>query len=681
MKRLLVSVVVLATWCVPAAAQSGRMDLEAFGRIVRLSDPQIAPDGKSIVLVQSRANFEDNRFDADLVQVDIASSQQRTLTNGRRGLGQPRWSPSGDRLAFLAQAPGPAGGDPKPQVWVIAMNGGDARRVTSAPTGVQHFAWSPDAGRIAFAAADEAPKPQGIERHNRSFEIENDDFLLREAPQPTHIWVVNADGSDAKRVTSGTWSLPTSFPPGPPASPLSWSPDGTSIAFTRVASPHSGDFDKAQVHIVDVASGSVRALTGRPKFEAHPVFSPDGSRLSFWRPKNPETNDLNEIHLAPAAGGAGTSVTSSIDRHMARSLWMPDGQSLLVGANDGTRVSIWLQPIDGTPRRLDLGGVSPASSFWVDVNVGKDGAIAFVGSMPARPAELYYLASATATPKRLTDVNAATASLSLGRTEVIEWASEGFQHNGLVTYPPDFQAGRKYPLVLVIHGGPRAASLETFSAQAQLFAARGWVIFQPNYRGSDQLGRAYQMAIHNDAGAGPGRDVMAGLDALKKRGFVDESRVAVSGWSYGGFMTTWLLGNFPGWKVAVAGAAVTDNLDQYNLGDANVRRGYAFGGSPWTSPERMKAYIDQSPITYVSKIRTPTLVMSNMGDYRVTVTQSFKLYRALKDNGVETRFVGYPLAGHNANDPVHQRDVQRRWMQWIADRLDTPKPTTSSLQP
>ena len=170
---------------------------------------------------------------------------------------------------------------------------------------------------------------------------------------------------------------------------------------------------------------------------------------------------------------------------------------------------------------------------------------------------------------------------------------------------------------------------------------------------------------------------MAGLDVLKKRGFVDDARVAVSGWSYGGYMTTWLLGNYSGWRVGVAGAAVTDNRDQYNLGDANVRRAYAFGGSPWTSAERMKVYTpNESPIAYVTKIRTPTLVMSNMGDYRVPVTQSFQLFRALKDNGVETRFIGYRLPGHNAADPVHQRDVQRRWMQWIADRFESS--TTSA---
>jgi dipeptidyl aminopeptidase/acylaminoacyl peptidase len=257
----------------------------------------------------------------------------------------------------------------------------------------------------------------------------------------------------------------------------------------------------------------------------------------------------------------------------------------------------------------------------------------------------------------------------------VEWQAEGFAQNGLLTYPTQFAPGQKYPLVLVIHGGPRAASLETFSAQAQLFAARGWMVFQPNYRGSDQLGNAYQRAIRNDAGDGPGRDVMAGLAAVKKRGFIDDSRIAVSGWSYGGYMTTWLLGHYQGWRVAVAGAAVTDNVDQYNLGDANVGRANAFGGSPWTGT-LMDAYREQSPITYVQKMRAPTLVLSDTGDYRVTITQSYKLYHALKDNGVETRFFAYPVRGHSPQDPVRQRDVQRRWMEWI-DQHFSERRTTS----
>ena len=181
MKRLLLACLCLTvTWS--AAAQTARMDLEAYGRIVRLSDPQIAPDAKQIAVVVSRANVDENRFDADIVLIDIASGSQRTLTSARRGVGQPRWSPTGGELAFLAQGPASPGRDPKPQVFVMAMSGGDARRVTDSATGVQHFAWSPDGTRIAFAAADEPAKASGIERHNRSFEIGNDDFLIQAAP-------------------------------------------------------------------------------------------------------------------------------------------------------------------------------------------------------------------------------------------------------------------------------------------------------------------------------------------------------------------------------------------------------------------------------------------------------------------------------------------------------------------
>ena len=354
---------------------------------------------------------------------------------------------------------------------------------------------------------------------------------------------------------------------------------------------------------------------------------------------------------------------------------MPDSHALLVGANDAIKVSLWLQPQSGAARKLALGDVSPNSAFWVDMTVGRNGSIAFVGTTPTQPAELYYIDSAKAAPKRLTHLNASTASLQLGRTEVIEWQSDDLRQNGIVTYPPDYQAERQYPLVLIIHGGPRAASLETFAAQAQLFAARGWVVFQPNYRGSDQLGERYQKAIVNDAGAGPGRDLMAGLAAVKARGFVDESRIAVTGWSYGGYMTTWLIANYPtGWRAAMAGAPLTDWIDAYDLSDMNVLFRYTFGGSPWTSQQRMQAYVDQSPITYAANIRTPTLILQNMGDYRVTPTSAFKLYHALKDNGVETQFIGYPLPGHNAIDPVHQRDVQRRWMDWIARHFEATSP-------
>ena len=672
-KTIYSSVIITVLLVATGLAQQRRIQLEDMSRVIRVSDPQIAPDGRSIVIVVGRANYDENRYDSDLVLVDVAGGSQRTLTSERRGVNHPRFSPSGDRLAFLASVALGSGLQPRPQIFVMPMGGGDVRRITGAPKGVQQFAWSPDGRTIAYATEDELEKKTGPERFNDSFEVGNDDFLIQSQALPTHAWLVPAEGGDARRLTSGSWSLPISHPPGPPASPLAWSPDGKSIVLVRLPTPHSGDARDATIQAIDIATGRMKGLTGRDRLEGQPVYSPDGSQVAFWQPRDGDSGNLNEIHLVAAPGGTARSITGGLDRHMARSIWMPDSKSLLVGANDGTRVSLWLQPIDGPARKLELGQLSPSSSFWVDVAVGKDGSIAFTATDPTRPAELYYMPSATTSPRRLTNLNAAIAGLSLGRTEVVTWQNDGFTHNGIVTYPPDFSSNQKYPLVLVIHGGPTAASLETFAAQAQLMAAKGWVVFQPNYRGSDQMGSVYQRAIINDAGAGPGRDVMAGVETLKKRGFVDTNRIAVSGWSYGGYMTTWLLGNYQGWRVAVAGAAVTDWLDQYNLGDANVRRGAAFGGSPWTDPKRMQSYLDQSPITYASKIRTPTLVMTNTQDFRVTPTQSFKLYHALKDNGVETKFIAYPIYGHNAGDPVRQRDVQRRWIDWIEQHFrETP---------
>jgi dipeptidyl aminopeptidase/acylaminoacyl peptidase len=666
--------VALALCGLPSPAAS-RFDLSHLEKISRVADPQISGDGKSIVIVVSRPNFAEDRYDADLVLVDVASGQHRRITHDRRGVNSPRWAPAGDRLAFLA-----IGANAKNQIFVMPMTGGDAIQITKSATGIQQFTWRPDGQMIAFAASDEAPKRNGDEKFNDSFEVGNDDFLVKEAPLPTHLWLVPPDGGEPRRLTSGSWTLPISHPPGSPASPIAWSPEGKAIAFVKVETPHSGDSDKATVQILDVASGQFRALTKRVKSEGYPAFSPDGSRVAYWFPRDGQNKNVNEIYVAPASGGDGAPVTSGIDRNIERAIWTADGKSLLVGGNDRTTVGLWILPSDGTARRVPLGKACPNSSFWVDVALGRNGEIAFAGSEPQRPTELFYLASPSGPVRRLTDFNQEIAALDLGKTETIEWEGpNGFHMDGVITYPPGFTPGRKYPLVLYVHGGPRAASKEIFNANPQLLAANGWIIFEPNYRGSDNLGNAFQSAIWNDAGDGPGRDVMSGVELLKKRGIVDETRMAVSGWSYGGYMTTWLLGHYPVWKAAVSGAAVTNWLDQYNLGDANVRRGGAFGGSPYVG-DHMAAYLEQSPITYAGKIKTPTLILSDTGDYRVPITQSFQLYHALKDNGVTTKFFAYPVTGHSPSDPVRSRDVSRRWISWLNEYLGSGSGSVESTR-
>ena len=662
----LLKTLVIALLAAAVQTNGARFTLDTPQKIVRVGDPAIAPDGGSIAIIVTRSNLAENRNDQELVLVDPVTKRQRVAVPASRGLGNVRWSPDGSRIAYTAAVDGRA------QIFVIPAGGGDARQVTRAATAIQTFSWRPDGKAFAYAALDEPPRREGLERFNRSFEIQNNSFLQNDAPMPSHLWVVPIDGGTATRVTSGSWSLPITYAPGAPPPAPAWLPDNRTIAIERRPSAYSGDFDRNTIHFVDVETGAMRPLSGRDRNEGFPVVSPDGKQLAYWHPRGGEGRNNNEIFVAPVTGGEGSSATALLDRHILVASWMPSGDALLLGAADGTSTGVWIQPLDGPARKLDVGNLVVSAGFGsLSVSTSRSGRMAFVASTGGRPGELYWRKSAADPPERLTDFNAGIAALDLGRVESIEWKGpDGFIMDGVVTYPPGFAPGRRYPLVLYIHGGPRASSKAGFSARAQLLAAEGWIVFEPNYRGSDNRGNAFMAAIWNDAGAGPGRDVMSGVEYLKSRGFVDGTRMAVSGWSYGGYMTTWLAGTYPdAWKAAVAGAAVTDWFHQYDLGDSNVRRAAALGGSPYTDPKRMQAAIDQSPITYAANIKAPTLILATTGDYRVPITQSYRLYRILRDNNVPVQFIGYPVPGHSPTDPAHQRDVDRRWVEWLKKYL------------
>jgi dipeptidyl aminopeptidase/acylaminoacyl peptidase len=662
----------LAVAAAPLAAQQQRFSLDHFRRIVGVSGVQLSPDGRTAVVTVSRPNYETDKFESALHAVDVATGASHQLTFERKGVGSPRFSPDGHTLAFLS--PDTAG---SMQVWLMPMLGGDARRLTSHRGGVEHFSWRPDGQAIAFASADSAAARVGEgAKHLTTFTVGDQDLFLRQAIQPQHIWLVETGSGAERRLTNGGWSLEFVLPPGSSPSELSWSRDGRTIAFAQVPAPQSGKLDSVHVALLDVATGATRALTPARRFENNPVFSPDGNTVAYWQPRDGrgDLGWVNEVYLAPAAGGgAPRSVTRALDRNLFGAQWMPDGRSLLVVGNDAAGVGAWIQPIDGgAARRLDTGDLVINGAFGYDITVAeRTGTIAFTATAPDRPSELYVMDTPASKPRKLTDFNAWARDVAFGKLERITWKADDFTADGVVGYPPGFSAEKKYPLVLLIHGGPTASSKLSFSSLAQLMASEGWIVFQPNYRGSDNLGNTYQAAITGDAGAGPGRDVMAGVAMLRSRPYVDRTRTAVTGWSYGGFMTSWLIGNYPTeWRAAMAGAPVTSWEDMYNFADGSITWRYMLGGgSPWTS-DGMKRYRDQSPITYATRIRTPTLVMSNMEDFRVPPTQAFALYRAMKDNGVETEFVGFTGRTHSSADPVNSRERARLWVDWVKRHID-----------
>ncbi|MGC1106633.1 MAG: hypothetical protein WA876_08850, partial [Candidatus Acidiferrales bacterium] len=335
-------------------AQHKQFQVSDMEKMVSVSDPQISPDDKSIAVVVGHINMKEDGTDSEIVLIDISTGAQRVMTSGHKHPSSPRWSPNGDRLAFVAASD--ESKDATPQIFILPMDGGDAEKITSAPDGVEQFAWRPDGAKIAYVTPEPVDK-KAIEAHHDAFQVGDTDFLETAAAEPSHVWLISSDGGEAKRVTSGTWSLPIVFPPSPPSSPLSWSPDGKSLLITRQETAEPGDGDETTLQILDVDSGKMRKLTSHEKLESAGVLSPDGSQVAYWYNKDGDANNQVEIFVAPSSGGDGTDVTRAIDRDIMRAIWMPDGKSLLVSGHDGVGTSMWLQPINGQAKKLNLGDV------------------------------------------------------------------------------------------------------------------------------------------------------------------------------------------------------------------------------------------------------------------------------------------------------------------------------------
>jgi len=651
------------------------IELDDLDDIVRVSQPRFDAQGARLVVTVSRPDEEENQFENQLVLVDVESGAQRILTHDRPRVSNARWSPDGRSLAFLASDG--KGDEAFPQVVLLPMAGGEARVETAAPQGVASFEWHPDGKRLIYLAADEEPEPaEGPERHNRSFVAGQSDYLATETPTPMHLWIEPLSGGDdrsddegeAERLVVDDAVLTTGL-----LGFFTVSPAGDAVAFTSHPEGQPGDNRAIEFYVLDLESGERKSFDNQLADVSAGRFSPDGKSIAYSSAESGRPYySAHDIFVASSQGGPGRKVTDTIDRTFYGAYWMPSGDALLLGGSDGVRTSLWIQPLDGAPTRLDLGALNPASSYaGPDLDIGPNGELAFVASTSDRAAELYILSSPNGEPRRLTDFNAAVAELDLGPVEKITWEThDGFTADGTLTYPPGYDPEVATPLVLKIHGGPMGASTFAFDTLGQLLAARGWIVFEPNYRGSDNLGDDYQSAVIGDAGAGPGKDVMAGIAAVRAKHSIDADRIAVSGWSYGGYMTSWLIGNYPqAWTAAVAGAPVTDYVDQYNLSDLNTGFGWGFPTSPW-SPAGQRFWREQSPIAHLHRAETPTLILCNTGDLRVPITESYKLYHALDDHDVPVEFIAYPIPGHFPRDPVHVKDVYRRWGDWIAKWFD-----------
>ncbi len=648
----------LALCALPASA----FDFSDARQLISVAQPRISPDGTEVVYVRGRQDFEKDRNDRQLVLVDVRSKRSRQLTWDRKGVSSPQWSPSGRFIAFTALDSDEK--NPQDQVFVLPMNGGEARQITHTKQGVDEFVWSPDGKRLAYTTQDENPKKADVEKHLDAFQVEDNDYLHRTGTPPVHLWTIGADGSDNRRLTSGSWSIATVEPDG--GGDLSWSPDGKTIATDRFPTPFVGDSLASYSILVDASSGTISRLTSGESTENSPTFAPRGDRVAFSRNTGGDSTQGVNLYVTDRRGAQIADLRSALDRNVDGIAWSNAGNALWVITPDRAQFALWYWPLGRSIVRANTGSVNIASLG----NVSKNGILVFVGSTNETPPELYVTRNPNEKPLQLTDENKFVARAGVARSVAVNWHSTkgNFSEDGVLTYPLHYTGG-KAPMILLIHGGPQGSSTLAWSSQRQIFAAHGFFVFSPNYRGSTNLGDAYEHAITNDAGDGPGKDVMAGLAQVEKHFPVDTTRIGVSGWSYGGYMTSWLIGTYPTvWKAAVSGASLDDWLDDYNVAfyyDTDVP---FFHGKPW-NPQNTAEWREQSPITYATHAKAPTLLMGDIGDNNVTITNSFKMYHALKDNGTEVQFVAYPVQGHFPSDPVRSEDVNKRWLAWLEKYL------------
>lgn len=625
---------------------------------VDLSEVDLSPDGKRILVLTSRQNYDSNDFLTELVMIDVETKEQRIL--GRHpGISMATWSPAGDRIAFLGTV------DDVAQVFTQSVQGGEAKQITASKGGILHYSWSPDGKRFAFIAIEEPVLKTGTDRFNNSFKVGSNDYLAATAASQNYVGIVETNGADhEKRLTPPGINVATDFY----NSSLSWSPDGKLLAVTTYPSSRSGDSDLGKIHLLNVESQELQPLTSQANKEGPAYFLPRADqRLAFFYPRDGIPANVTEVYSA-SPNGSVSNLTRILDREILDFAWLSNGRLLLTGY-DGLQSAIWAQAENNSYKKLNTGDVMEI----YELSVSKSGLIAFTGEEKYRPVELYFLSDINAEPKRITDFNHRIAERKQGKREGITWKNtSGSEVDGVLTFPPAFDTSKKYPLVVLIHGGPTAASTLAFNMTAQLMAAKGWFVLQPNYRGSNHRGNAFESAIANDASEGPGDDVWTGVEAMKKKPYVDPDKVAVSGWSYGGWMTAWLIGRYPeGWTAAVAGAAPVDFTDMYSLSDLNRMPRHAITASPYVG-DNLKNAQAQSPMKNFSRIRTPTLILSKSEDSRVSITGSYKLFNALRDNGVKTEFIVYPGPGHLVTDPVRSQDVYERWLNWLSQYLHSP---------
>jgi dipeptidyl aminopeptidase/acylaminoacyl peptidase len=681
MKRILIIAGVAVAATISARAQIAlpkvAPTVDQILSLKRVASPAISPDGRLVAYTVRETNWDDNAYETEIWLADATAGTTRQLTNAKKSSRAPAWSPDGSKLAFISDR------TDKSQLYVINPLAGEAEALTAAEEDVNGFEWAPDGRSIAYTARE--PKSAAVrdrEKKYGEFTVVEQDYRMAQ------LFVLDVASHASRALTSGGRFTVGSF---------SWSPDSRSIAFDHRLNPSPGFGGTADISIVTVADAAIRALVTQDGPDRNPIFSPDGSRVAFETAMaNPAYMYANSaIAVVPASGGTPSALTSAFDEEPNIVAWRPNG--LFFAASQRTNAYLYrLDPDSKTIARL-----APADAFvGSGYSVSRDGSrVAYVASDATSMGEVFTApltalagSGASRTPpdiRKLTDMNAQTTSWTTSTLEVVSWKSQdGAAIEGVLHKPIDFDPARKYPLLVVIHGGPtgisRAVPFTSTIYPIDVWVPRGVLVLEPNYRGSAGYGETFRSLNVRNLGVGDAWDVLSGVDSLVAKGIVDPARVGTMGWSQGGYISAFLATHDAArFKAISVGAGISDWTTYYVNTDITPFTRQYLKGNPWTDPE---IYAKTSPITYIKQAKTPTLIQHGATDQRVPLPNAFELYRGLQDNNVPSKLIvyqGFGGIGHGPTKPKSHRATMEHNLEWFDQYMFQAgtRPTSAENKP
>ncbi len=653
-----------ATLSAQQAPARRAITLDDLHAIKAVGDPQRSPDGAWIAYTVAASDAEKDKRNTDIWMVSADGARNVQLTFTPDGENAPRWSPDGKYLSFIASRGTEDEKKKGGQVWLLDRNGGEAQKLTDIDGGVSEYSWSPDSTRLVFTKSDKDPDaepekkdgwkrktvpPIVIDRYH--FKQDREGYLKRIY---THVWVYDIAAKKAEQITTGPYD---------DSSPA-WSPDGMKIAFvSKRTGPDPDRNQDSNIFVVDAKPGAeAKAVTTYEGADGgRPSWSPDGRLIAYLQGDVTKYSayDLDKIAIVPAAGGAAQVLTGSLDRPVQGEIsWSADGKTLTFTVGDDRTVYVGRTTTAGGAVETLTTGRRTVSNL----TVGKDGVMTLLAGTATEPAEVHLLDKGAL--RKLTSVNGALfAGLQLGTTEDFTSKSkDGTEVHSLLVKPAGFKAGTKYPMLLIIHGGPNGQDQHAFSFDREFFAAQGYVVLAVNYRGSSGRGEAYQKAIFGDWGNKEVVDLLGAVDAAVAAGIADPDRLGLGGWSYGGILTDYTTATDQRFKAAVSGAGSALQLSMYGS-DQYITQYEHEIGLPWKTRDLWLKI--SYPFFQADRITTPTLYLGGEKDFNVPIIGSEQMYQALKSLGIDTQLVVYPGQFHGLTIPSYQRDRLERYLAWF----------------